>query len=108
VAAGFGVLAEQGEGKLVARIEQRDRLIALVRADRDPAHFLGVVTILLPDSFEPLRRLREGRGPVETGGGEAAQIGLHVARDFLAKTPAVREAAGIGITVGGERRNPFH
>src|SRR5262245_52508513 len=87
------LLAEQREGELVARIEQRNGVFARAGALGNSPHLLGIGGIMLGDRLAPPRGLGKGRVAIEARGGEAAQIRRDIVGDFLRKSPAMGETA---------------
>jgi hypothetical protein len=102
------LLTEQGEGELVAGIEQRDGRPALAGAVGDATHFLGVGRALRRDRRQPSLGLGIGRVAIKAGGREAAQIGRDIVGDLMREPPAMGEAAGVRIAFGGQQRNARH
>ena len=102
------LLPEQGEGKLIARIEQRDAGFAFAAALGDAAHFVGIGGTFRRDRLEPLLRLGKGLVADKPRRRETGQIGLEIIRDFPRKAAAVRQSAGIGIAFNSQQRNGGH
>src|SRR5262249_18169211 len=102
------LLAEQREGEFVACIEQRDGVFALPGPLGDPPHLLGIGAVLHRDRLAPARGLNEGRVPIKSRGGEAAQIGRDIVGDFWREAPAMGEPARVRVAVGGQERNADH
>jgi hypothetical protein len=53
------------------------------------------------DRLAPARGLNEGRVPIKSRGGEAAQISRDIVGDFSREAPAMGEAARVCVAVGG-------
>jgi uncharacterized protein YjbI with pentapeptide repeats len=102
------LLAEQGEGQLVARIQQRDGGFALARALGDAPHLLAVGGVLRGDRAAPPLGLDEGGLATEARGGEPGEVGRDIVGDFSRESPAVREPAGMGVALGGQDCNAGH
>jgi uncharacterized protein YjbI with pentapeptide repeats len=104
----LGLLAEQREGQLVARVQQRDGRFALARSVGDAPHLLVVGGVLRGDRVPPSLGFDEGLIATEARGREPAQICRDIVGDFSREAPAVREAAGMRVAVGGQECNAGH
>src|SRR5215831_13493194 len=102
------LLAEQREGELVARIEQRDGVFALPAAVGNSPHLLGIGAIVRGDRLAPSAGLNEGFVPIKARGGEAAQIRRDIVGDFLRKPPAMGETARVRVALGCQQRDGGH
>src|SRR5262249_58885773 len=102
------LLAEQREGEFVACIEQRDGVFALPGPLGDPPHLLGIGAVMLSDGLAPACGLNEGRVPIKSRGGEAAQISRDIVGDFSREAPTMGEAARVRVAVGGQKWNANH
>src|SRR5262249_56416695 len=88
--------AEQGEGELVARVEERNDRLALAAARGDAAHLLGITGALRSDRLPPPLGFGEGGVALEAGSRETPQIGRDVVGDLRCEAPTVGEAAVMG------------
>ena len=66
------LLAEQREGEFVARIEQRDGILALAGALGNSPHLFGIGAVVHRNRLAPPRRLGESLIAIEPRGGETA------------------------------------
>src|SRR5262249_12955253 len=102
------LLAEQREGELVARIEQRNGVFALPAAVGNSPHFLGIRGTVRGDRLAPPRSLGKGLVPLKARGGEAAQIRRHIVGDLARESPAMGEPARMRVALGRQMRNAGH